>query len=431
MYSSIWGSLNGRFGDFGRYVLGSALEHFDHPDHKKLHGLAKRAIFTRVVDLGWTPERFGHLERGRRGGHDGPVERYGKKYQWIALYDVLGRIADNHKLRERWSEKTQPFAYEYAEQLVYRDIDPTVLTPGGVKNSDDEARAWFTPVHASFPAEVVEGYPRDLEGVPDPLDLIALTAPDGTEWLSLIRHSNWTQVLPPEITALRAPNLTVWMQIRGYLVPTDRAEALRTWAVGKDWDGRWMSENAELHTRLLAAHPRSPDWDWADGNAEPRRLGEEKLPADMYQPIAWYGGTGTSRESAGTEEPTGYVPSRLLFDVLDLRHGNDFRWADSIGLAVSDPTAGMGEASTLVMRRDLLDRLAAAGYSLFWTVLLNKQRNDHDYERPGPKYRWLSASASFLMTGETIQCVSSGARRCRPFPGGDPKPVAWRVRQSG
>lgn len=217
MYSSIWGSLDGMLGDFGHYVLGSALEHFDHPDHKKLHGLAKRAIFTRVMDLGWTPERFGHLERARRGGHDGPVERYGKKYQWIALYEVLGRIADNHKLRERWSDKTQPFAYEFAEQLVYRDIDPTVLTPGGVKNSDDEAHAWFTPVHASFPAEVVDDYPRDLEGVPNPLDLIALTAPDGTEWLSLIRHSNWTQVLPPEIAALKAPNLNVWMQIRGYL----------------------------------------------------------------------------------------------------------------------------------------------------------------------------------------------------------------------
>ncbi|TFV90100.1 hypothetical protein E4P40_07740 [Blastococcus sp. CT_GayMR20] len=179
-----------------------ALEYFDHPDHKELRALVERVIFTRVVDLGWTPERLGVLERGRRAGrHDGPVERYGKKNQWIGFYEVLGRIADNRQLRERWNDKVEPFAYESAEQLVYRDIDPTVLTPGGIEDPDPQEHAWFAPVHASFPSEVAEGYPEDLEGVPDPLDLITLTAPDGTDWLSLMRHANWTQVLPPEIEA--------------------------------------------------------------------------------------------------------------------------------------------------------------------------------------------------------------------------------------
>ena len=66
-----------------------------------------------------------------------------------------------------------------------------------------------------------------------PADLIALTAPDGTEWLSLIRHGSWTQVFPPEIAALNAPSLNVSMQIRGYLVPAEKADALRDWAVGR------------------------------------------------------------------------------------------------------------------------------------------------------------------------------------------------------
>lgn len=432
-YASIWNSLSGMLGDFGRYILEPALEHFDHPDHKKLRTLADRAIFTRIANLGWTPERFEHLEGGRRRGRrDGPVERYGKKYQWIGLHEVLGRITDQYKLQERWSEN-DPFPYEYAEQLVYRDIDPTVLTPGGLKDPGDETRVWFIPVPATFPTEVVDDYPHDLQGVPDPLDLISLIAPDGTKGLSLIRHGNWTQVLPPEIEALKAPNLNVWIQIRGYLVPVDKTDALRAWAVGKDWDGRWMSENADVHGRLLAAHPGCPDWDCADGNAEPRSVGVAKeVPTDMYQPIAWYGGTGTSRESAGTEEPTGYVPSRMVFDLLDLRRGNDFHWDGADGLAVFDPTAGMDEASTLVMRRDLTDRLAKAGYNLFWTVLLNKQRHDHNnYDRPGPNVRWLSASASYLAAGENVECVSANAWRRCPYGEGDPEPVEWNVRRTG
>ncbi|MFC9355843.1 hypothetical protein ACFTZB_04540 [Rhodococcus sp. NPDC057014] len=431
-YSSIWASLNGMLGDFGRYILEPALGHFDDPDHKKLRARAERIIFSRVLNLGWTPERFERLESGRRRGRsDGPVERYGKKYQWIGLYEVLGRLADNHQLRDRWSGTTGPFEYEYAEQLVYRDIDPTVLTPGGIKDPDVDAGPWFMPVHAAFPVEVENDYPRDLHGVPDPLDLIALTSPDGTKWLSLIRHGNWTQVHPPEIAALNVPNLNIWMQIRGYLIPVNKADAFRTWAAGKDWDGRWMPDNAEVHSRLLGTHPQSPDWDWADGSAEPRSFGDEELPTDIYHPIAFYGGTGTSRENAGTEEPTGYVPSRMLFDALDLRRGNDFQWADFTGLAVLDPTAGMNEASTLVMRRDLTDRLAAAGYNLFWTVLLNKQRNDHDHGHPGPNYRWLSASASYLMTGKTIECVSANAWRRSPYGEGDPEPVEWEIRRTG
>ena len=54
------------------------------------------------------------------------------------------------------------------------------------------------------------------------------------------------------------------------------------------------------------------------------------------------------------------------------------------GQPVFDPTAGMDETSTLVMRRDLSHRLSSAGYGVFWTVLLNKLRNDHTYHRPGP-----------------------------------------------
>ena len=433
-YSSIWNSLHGQFGDFGQYILRPALQHFDQTRHQELRELAERAIFTRAVNLGWTPERFEQLESGRRRGRrDGPVERYGKKYQWIGLYEVLGRIADNHQLRDRWRDESEPFAYEYAEQLVFRDIDPTVLTPGGIPEPGYGTRPWFMPVHATFPIEVQDDYPHDLRGVPDPLDLIALTAPAGAEWLSLIRHGNWTQVLPPEISALRAPNLNVWMQIRSYLVPVDRADALRAWAPGKDWDGRWMSENADVHSRLLAAHPGCPSWDWADGNAEPRSHGvEHTTPIEMYQPVAWYGGTGTSRESSGTEEPTGFVPSRILFDALDLRPGIDFKWNDGEGLAVVDPTAGMDEASTLVMRRALVDRLNEAGYALFWTVLLNKQRHDHDYDgQPGPNYRWLSASASYTVAGESVECLSAAAWRRGPYGQGDPEPIEWKVRSSG
>lgn len=426
-YASILGSIDETYGDFGRYVMKQALDNFDHSDHKKLRDQAQRTVFTRVLELGWTPELFGQLDRGRHGGNDGPLERYGKKYQWIGYYEVLGRIADNYKLTERWNGEEDPFPYDFAEQIVYRDIDPTILTPNGLNEPACETTPWFAPVCPIFPPDVAKEYPLDMEGVPDPLDLITITASDESKWLSLIRHSNWTQILPPEIAALRAPNLNVWMQIRGYLVASDQVEQLRKFSKGQDWDGRWMPENAEIHSRLLGTHPDSPEWDWADGNAEPRGM-RSQIPVTLFQPVAWYGGTGTSREDTGTDEPTGYVPSQMLFKLLGLRKGVDFQWSDANHLAVADPTVGMAETSTLLMRRDLSAELEDAGFSLYWTVLLNKQRLDHSYSRPGKGYRWLSASASYILDGDSIDLISASAWRCRPAPGGDPQPVAWNIR---
>ncbi|MEU4198013.1 hypothetical protein AB0E69_39385 [Kribbella sp. NPDC026611] len=404
-YRTIWRSLQREYGDFGQYEMGPALERFGAVDRD----LVERAVFSRVVELGWTAERFGRLDADRRGGHDGPVERYGKKYQWIGFYEVLGRLADTYQV-----DGLSP--YEFPEQVVWRDLDPTVLAPA--------PQAWYQPVRASFPSEVTTEYPRDLSGVPDPLDLIA----HDPEWLTLVRHSSATQDLPPEIAALQAPILNIWIQVRGYLVPAETAAAVRDFAAGQDSDGRWMPENVDVHSRLLAAHPSAPDWGLADGTAEPGRPRRRDDP-QLFQPIAWYGGTGTSRGSAGGEEPTGYVPSRLLYDALELNHGVDFRWTDDGGLAVVDPTAGSADASTLLMRRELVGRLAGKGYTLFWTVLLNKQLNDRSYNRQRDKVRWISASASYLLTGDTIELVSAQASRRRP--GGEAEPVEWVVRNSG
>jgi len=429
-YSTIWHSLDPQWGDFGKYVVESSLDYFKTSDRKKLKKQARRAIFTGVVELGWTPEVFDSLEQRRQPGRDGPVERYGKKYQWIGYYEVLGRLADHHELTERWSKGGKAFAYEQPEQIAYRDIDPTVLTPGGVEDPEEGQLRWFAPVEAEF-APTVSDYPQELDGVPDPLDLIALSGPDGEQWLSLIRHASWTQVLPPEVAALKAPNMNVWMQIRGYLVPTAEVKELRAWAVGRDWDGRWMSENADVHSCLLGAHPDSPDWDWANGDAEPRSTREGEPPTVLFQPIAWYGGTGTSREEVGTKEPTGYVPSRMLYELLEMNRGKDFQWTNPQGLAAWDPTAGMDEAATLVLRRELVQRLKEQGYTLFWTVLLNKLRHDRDFGRPGRKYRWLSASASYVMKGDDVELVSTYAARLRPGGQTKPSPVAWSLRMSG
>ena len=73
-------------------------------------GLGQRWIFERVLSLGWTPERFAEFEntylREGAGRESHKPERFGKKYQWIALRELVARVADNFHMREEWADET-------------------------------------------------------------------------------------------------------------------------------------------------------------------------------------------------------------------------------------------------------------------------------------------------------------------------------------
>lgn len=424
-YGSVWHSLTG-LGDFGRYVLETALDNVASEDQQALRHSAERAVFDRVLELGWTPVRFGEIDRRRSGGRDGVVERVGKKYQWVGFYEVLGRIADNLSIKRSWGDEA-PRPYEYAEQLVWRDIDPTVLVRKPGRGSRPE-RLWFAPVIAAFPDSATDHYPTDMAGVPDPLDLMAVTDPGRTDWLVLVTNHHWEQPLPPEVVALEAPRLDVWMQLHAYVVSTGEAGGLAEWAKGKDWFGRWMPDIAEAHNVLLGSFPDDPEWEAAAGTVdwyEARAHGPQ--PAELWQCAAWYGGTGTSRDASAEEETRGYVPTRPLVDVLRLSKGVDFTWHDSSGLAVHDPSVVLGGPETLVMRRDLVPRLHEAGKTLFWTVLVGNELHRRDHMAPGDDYRWVSASASYILNGDRIEQVHALARRCRPGPATEYQ-IEWATR---
>lgn len=440
-YSSIWTSLTGMLGDFGTYVLKPAVENFAVGDHDALREHGARFIFSRAVDFGWTPQRFADLEEGRRFLRSGrgteQVERYGKKYQWVGLHELLARLADTYQLQDRWGSARAPFDYSRIEELLYRDIDPTVLVRPGTGTGTDVTRLgpapWFAPVAARFPTEVATEYPSTMDGIPDPLDLIAHVDDQGLAWLALTRHCSWTQQLPPELQALGGPTLYVWMQIRSYLIPTADVAAVKAWAAdsgGQDYDGRWMAEEGEVYTVLLGTHPDSPDWDEVSGEVGPARGADDGPPptSTLQVPFGRYGGTGTGRDTTG--DISGYVPSRALNDLLDLRHGKDFTWTDASGAAVVDPSAGDNGESVLLMRRNLADLLSGNGLTLMWTVLLSKERRGDDFGRGDPHRAVVSSSATYVLDHGVVELISNPATH-RVAGDTTGTPIPWTLRTGG
>lgn len=115
----------GMYGDFGRYVFQSALNNFEGVDLANTYHYAMQFIrdtlgYSDDV-LGWYDDRQRYVYLSR--SQNKKKERIGKKYQWIAMYNILARISDYHLIKE-WDEESH--TYEGTWEPYVRDFDPTL-----------------------------------------------------------------------------------------------------------------------------------------------------------------------------------------------------------------------------------------------------------------------------------------------------------------
>ena len=410
-YSSIWFSLD-RHGDFGNYVVSLALGKFEFHGSRGLFQLAQRAIFGRVLELGWRPEVFRDIDNRLHSGSrmDHAVERIGKKYQWIAFYELVGQLADHLPIGERWTEDP-PAPYRYAEQLIFRYIDPTIIAQESKTDGVIRPEPWFSPQQATFDPSQTGQHPSDTKGLPDPLDLIAVKDDDGRPWLALETHPNWPETLQPDEEALHLRKLDAWMQVRSYLIPIASLSALRDWAAGKDWHGRWMPESADIESALLASHPDDPAWERAADETEWWRTDAPRPPCELWTTAIGYAGTGSDRGQPVREQVHGLVPSKRLYDLLDLTRADDFAWASQEGtIIVKDPSVTGGTPSALLVgREEASSRLVSEGVTVLWTVLGGKDLLGNFLGRDEDR-RWVSVSAAYVLDRGEVVRVSAVAR---------------------
>ncbi|WP_429564722.1 hypothetical protein [Paraburkholderia sp. MM6662-R1] len=134
--------------DFGNYTIGSIVPgrhnyDFDHVEYRK----TRRDIVERMLQLGYEPKAYEAVDSNkgsssRARSEKRKVDRYGKKYGWIAYFEMWGWRLDHNLLRE-WRSSDRPSD---------TGIDPTF--PGPVLSWDpslpdlfsaspDEMRTWI------------------------------------------------------------------------------------------------------------------------------------------------------------------------------------------------------------------------------------------------------------------------------------------------
>ena len=344
-YSDLLGSIfytTRYMGDFGKYVIRSKLRHFSrYPlssprpriDREETYSeeLAQRWVFDRVLSLGWTPEKFAEFDRRhtsyRAGRSEHKPERFGKKYQWIALHELIARVADNFHMTDDYND--QPVTYTEPWQFYGRDIDPTLLPPRRIRNENDgfdlgptfssDRATWWIPPGPRYRHDdppVAEGWPAKSNDIPEFDSLVRQKDESSTRWVVLYAHYQWDDEIPEGEEKDSRLRRELWSQIHGWLVQPPDQDALVAYLERHSLMGRWMSEGCE-HTdaAYLGELPWASATDEYPNTWEEVRMhgGSEPMDIKVYPAWAKYYWEGNVLDCSIDEGVSAWFPSPVLF----------------------------------------------------------------------------------------------------------------------
>lgn len=128
--------------DFRNYTIGRLIaDRRNYDDNHPLYKDVVKQIEYRLLELGYSLEKFGDVDKSieqerwhYRPDRESKTDRYGKKYSWIAYFEMYG-IHEAHKLLDEWRRD---------ERTSDTDIDPSFPEP---------AKIWIPYINTLFSDE--------------------------------------------------------------------------------------------------------------------------------------------------------------------------------------------------------------------------------------------------------------------------------------
>lgn len=390
--SSVQPNRDGMFcfyGDFGRYTMQSEVSHFVtrrlhepaplEPYKERFDGLhAERWVLDRVRSLGWTPERFQQPDDARQQGgrmidRSDKIERVGKKYQWIALHELLAYLADRYWLERWWGNGTT--IYSGAWQLGVRDFDPTGPARGSDEDDwedhpewidSDEAPRWLPTFDVSHPFADIEllddreEWTKNIPADTGNMLLVKDSSRPGTDWVLLEGSWSWREPERGQVGQAEQSGGAV-----SWFVPEAEADSF----IASLRCGYSGADPVHLSKEWLGEYPWYVSTDDARANCEANDRDTGSIAISHI------------RTACEWTESHGAVPSPPIIDRLDLRwSGDGATFIDESGaIAAKQVKLSDSESPVVVVRRDVLERsMKKREERLVWG--LRGERQVYDYE---------------------------------------------------
>lgn len=383
------------YGDFGRYTFQRAFESWD-VDANSLSNLAIKWIFEKY---GYDVEKHGKFDReigSGRGRDTYPNERIGKKYQWLALYEMLARVSDNCIKYSEWDYKKESVEpYEGTWNPYVRDIDPTITVKNtGNNNGDEISDGWWAKEHYTNWDLPNKDWIKWVKDLPNTQRLISVADNNDVEWLVLEGHPEWTEPKVLGAEKWGAPSKRLWLQIRSYFVHNNDFKRLKSWATNQSFMGRWMPESQDnyqifsreyywsfAHKYFQKEYYDSGQWQNVRNRGSDKTVAQVMVTSESYH---W------EEEFDESKESTLHIlkPCADLYEKLKLVYSDrEGEFVDEQGeLICFDPSVYHNCKSFLLIQKDnLLKYLQENDLQILWTILGEKiiiggwPRNETDY----------------------------------------------------
>lgn len=401
------------YGNFGRYVFGSALTDWEVDD-----GAMSNLAIQRVFELGYDVKLHGQYDRYYASGEG--RERIGKKYQWIAFHETVGRISDHFPMKSD-QDRNLTTTYRGPWQPGVRDIDVSVIVRGLAleESLDGNEQCWWSKNESLNFSIPNKDWMLRSDDIPEDRTQIFIVDEKETEWVCLHVRLNKLEELSPLEDDYKSPYKKYYKHITAFFTSKQEMSVIKSWAPNRSNERLQHIPEPSPTTQVF-----NREYYWAESYSQAQE--------------PFYGGNGDDsirqgyhwHDVAEVHLPTQnlllekgddysiddsfsfYKPTRKLVDSLGLVDlSEEGRLADEFGnLACFDPSVAESGPSCLLLRKDLFFKfLEKEDLEAFWLVDGEKQilASDSSNDERNPTSRHYISGFYSLDSGELIGNSSS------------------------
>lgn len=375
-----YGRSTGGYGDFGRYVFQSGLRRW-RVDENDWSNLAVQWIFEKY---GYDVNKHGYFDNevDSSGRHDHRTERIGKKYQWIAFYEILAIVSDHYHLYENYySKDIEPINYEGPWSPYVRDIDPTIVMKD---NPDDKQKIyWWNPVNFNYSDDqTLDEWIFDRTNLPDLKDIAQVTDENGIQWLVLESYPDWIEPSEPGEEEYDNPKKRLFFMLSSYIIKKSEKQQVLNYLQNRELAGSGILEVSSRYEMFS----REYYWSTAEQTfSVPYYNGETWT--ELYDEKSSYSYIGQLArttifynweeefDASKTQPISFHRPTRFLFDILELKYSPaDGSYVNNSNEIICfDPNTSTSTISSLLVRKkDLLKALEKNDLDIIWASLGEK-----------------------------------------------------------
>lgn len=350
-------------------------------------------IVQRVFELGYNSKIHGEYDDGIEhfnNRSENKIERIGKKYQWISLFEMLAMVSDNylHYDDNNYGKNKYEF-YKGPWQMYIRDIDPAFTSKNKEEEDDlenddlgliDKPKEWWEDVDYTYWNQPNSEWVERTEDLPKIEDVILKKDGNNAEWLYLKKYSTWEEPKPLGEDKYDVQRKQIHYIIQGYLVKKTDKNKIIKYLKDKNFWGRWMPESSEYNKLINREKFWSPAY--LDNDKE---IKWETIQDTNYKVILTTTRAVGEMSDDKSDAHFGYdMPCKTIFEGMNLQYAPiDGEFKNENGdLVVLDKNY----SGVLINKNELKTFLDKNNLDIFWTILGEKfayssRNNTNNYFR--------------------------------------------------